>query len=163
MVCAMACVAVGCEGSGGGGEDTADDGEEWGETGLESGEETGAPEVLEIAGAWESEFSAESITSESWDMGGIVTAVVSYDNDTNWVVTQNANDAEFSPSAFNKTIWMEPTETGFAYCTAVFGLATLEEAEAAATDEADASDLDGAGCGGFPWTFLTPAGSDSGE
>ena len=162
-LCVVAAGPMGCESSGDGdGDGTAGAGEESGETGLESGDESGDPEALEIVGDWTSQFSSESITEDLWDQGGFVTTIASYDNAENWAVTQNADDAEFSPSAYNKTIWTEPTEDGFAYCTVAFGIATQEEAEAAATDAADASDLEGEGCGGFAWSILSPA-ADQGE
>ncbi len=164
MICALIPGLAGCEASSEGeGEDGGGVGEESGETGLESGEETGATGPIEIAGDWESGFSAETITSEFWDDGFAVKTVTVYDNAANWAVTQNASDAEFSPDAFNKTIWTEPTETGFAYCTVAFSIETQAEAEAASTDEADDSDLDDAGCFGFPWTVVVPAAADSGE
>jgi hypothetical protein len=161
LACGMGAFLCGCELSSSGGAVTGV-GEESGESGSESadetGDETGEWEAIEVAGEWESQFSAESITSESWDQGGFLTAVVSYDNGANWVVTQNPEDAEYEPGKYNKTIWTEPTADGFAYCVAAFGIATLEEAEEAATDTVDASDMD-TGCGTFPWSILTPVAS----
>ena len=61
-------------------------------------------EPLAIAGSWASEFSEETITSQNWDSGFGVSAVRDWDNADQWVVTQNAADAEFGPNTFNAVL-----------------------------------------------------------
>jgi hypothetical protein len=106
---------------------------------------------IEVAGSWSGEFGDEEISSEDWNGA----AIVEFDNEDNFAVTQNADDADFDPGKFNKNVWTEPTDDGFFYCTVVFG---LDSADEAAADDATADDSDPAtgGCGGFPWTQLGP-------
>lgn len=104
---------------------------------------------IEIEGEWASEFGDESIDSESWGMQ----MVIRYDNDDNVAITQNADDAEWSPGLFNRVVWTEPEDGAFFYCTVDFDLESAEDAEAS-TMTADDSDPDNSGCGGFNWTKL---------
>ena len=108
---------------------------------------------LEVLGTFDTSFgSEETVTAEAWGSA----AIVAFDNDANFAITQNAEDAEFSPSAFNKLVWTEPaTDGSFYYCTVDFGLETQAAAEAS-EKTADDSDPDNSGCGGFSWTKLTP-------
>jgi hypothetical protein len=127
---------------------------------CDSGDDTAesgnaAQAQLELVGSWTNNFDGtETITADTWDNGYSVLSVSSYDNDDNWVVIQSPADDEYTPNQYSKVVWTE-LEGGVAYyCTASFGLETLEEAEAS-PDSSDASaPLDG-GCNGFPWTQLT--------
>ncbi|MGD8861607.1 MAG: hypothetical protein PVI30_16480 [Myxococcales bacterium] len=108
---------------------------------------------IEVAGTYDSDFGAETIDSTMWNGSD----VVDFDNDDNWAVTQNADDADFDPGKFNKVVWTEPAEDGaFHYCTVDFGLGTADEAVDTELT-ADDTDPESGGCGGFPWTLLTPA------
>lgn len=105
---------------------------------------------LGIAGLWASIYGREEITSSFWGAG----VVVEFSNTERWVVTQNAADAEYSPSKFNKIVWTELAEDGsFFYCTVDFGLDTLELAKGS-EKVADASAPADGGCGDFAWTQL---------
>ncbi|AWV90689.1 hypothetical protein [Bradymonas sediminis] len=124
--------------------------------------ENNTPAGIEIAGVYESNFGGtETISDTAWvteseGFAAINTKVDSFDNDANVAITQNAEDAEYSPNAFNKVVWTEPDAAGaFYYCTVAFGLATAEEAAADET-VADDSDPANAGCAGFSWTQLSP-------
>jgi len=109
-------------------------------------------EVIEIAGLWDNNFgSQEDINSTQWGTA----AVVYFDNQNNFAITQNAADAEFSPSLFNKLVWTEVVNQETWYCTIDFGKDTAEDAENT-VNVADSSDLDDMGCGGFSWTKLVP-------
>lgn len=107
-------------------------------------------EAIELTGTWDTEFeTTEQIDSRRWDSS----ALVSFDNEANVAVTQNADDAEWNPGKFNKVVWTEPKD-GVAYtCMVAFG---QDSADAAlgAEDTSDADDLD-SGCAGFSWTRLT--------
>jgi hypothetical protein len=107
---------------------------------------------IEIAGTWESNFGViESISSEGWGDA----AIVAFDNGDNFAITQNADDAAFSPGLFNRNVWTEPANGSFYYCTVAFGLES-EEAALESTATADASDPENSGCGGaFAWTKLS--------
>ena len=94
----------------------------------------------------------EAISAEAWG----ATTVSEYDNAANWAVTQNAPDDPWNPSSFSRRVWTEPADGVFWHCTVAYGLDTLEAA-LAASESADESDLEGEGCGGFPWTRMSPA------
>jgi hypothetical protein len=50
-----------------------------------------------------------------------------YSNDENEIITQNPDDAEYSPSAFNRIVWTEIEADSFYYCTTDFGLESAAE------------------------------------
>lgn len=106
---------------------------------------------IEIAGSWESNFgSAEEIDGASWSGAHLV----EFDNCENEAITQNPDDAEFSPGLYNRLVWTEPSDGTFYYCTVSFNLDSLEAARAS-TSTADASDPETTGCGDFSWTRLS--------
>jgi hypothetical protein len=114
--------------------------------------------VIEIEGRWHSNFGGiEAIDSATW--GG---AVVAYDNHDNYAITQNASDAQYNPSLFNKLVWTEIEDGSFYYCFVDFGRATPEDARDT-TLTADDSDPASGGCGGFSWTQLSPPIEIEGE
>lgn len=110
-------------------------------------------DAIEVAGVFDDNYGGWVVIDGAvWGQ----TAIIQYDNAENWVVTQNAADAEYSPSAFSLTVWTEPDADGKWYqCTVAYGLATLEEA-LAAEDISDDSDPLNSGCGDFGWTEMTP-------
>ena len=107
---------------------------------------------IEIAGTWVSNFGGtEPIDAETW---GDLT-VIEFDNCNNVAITQNADDAEFSPGAYNRIVWTEPEAGSFYYCWVDFGLESAADARAS-KKTADASAPETGGCGGnFPWTQLS--------
>ncbi len=111
-----------------------------------------SPEVIEVLGIWASQWGTDIVTVDKWNKA----AIVEFDNTTNTAITQEASDAEYNPGKFSRVVWTDIADGVFHYCIVVFG---QESAEAAANsqEEADASDLNGEGCGGFPWTQLAPA------
>jgi hypothetical protein len=137
------------------GDDSSDDGTAGtggGAAGM-GGDGDGASGEIEVAGTYDSDFGAETIDASMWNGSD----VVDFDNDDNWAITQNADDADFDPGKFNKIVWTEPSDTGeFYYCTVDFGLDSADEARDTELT-ADDSDPDSGGCGGFSWTLLTPA------
>lgn len=109
-------------------------------------------ETLEVIGEWSTNFgSDENITAETW---GSYQEVVDFDNVANIAITQNFEDADFDPGLFNRIVWTDIQNDEFHYCTVAFGLASEEEAQNSDA-MADATDLDGEGCGGFSWTKMT--------
>jgi hypothetical protein len=109
-------------------------------------------EAIEIEGTWHSNFGGtETVNHRTFGF----TAVVEFDNDTNWVIVQNAADAEFDPGKFARIVWTEPANGRFYYCFTVFGQDTADDARSA-PDTSDPSNPANAGCGGFAWTRLEP-------
>ena len=110
----------------------------------------GESEQIEVAGTWETPFeTVEVIDDEMWGF----MYLIDFDNDQRWAITQNPDDDDHNPDAFNRLHWTPIENDTFYYCTVAFGLDT--EQEARDTDAtADEGDLDG-GCGGFPWTEMT--------
>lgn len=147
----LACVALaGCADDGarggGGGFVIGDDAGGEGDAGTDA-----AAEAIEVAGTWQSNFDTEEVISaEVW----AYMELVSFDNDANRAITQNAEDDEYNPSKFNRIVWTELSGDSFYYCLIAFGKDTAEDA-ASDPAEADDSDPDTGGCGGFPWTKLT--------
>lgn len=135
------CVAVftGC------GDDDASNNDE-----ANNGANNGAVGI-ELVGTWDNDFgTSEEITVDTW----AGTPIVSYDNENNFTVFQNASDAEFDPDKFAKVVWTEIEADSFYYCWVAFGLDTEQEALDAA-DTSDATDPATTGCGDFAWTKLT--------
>jgi hypothetical protein len=123
-------------------------------------------EALEVEGAYDDGLGGGLvIEGDQWiveypgEDGSVLqvpSTIISFDNDANGLIVQSPPDDAFTPNQFARQVWTEPDAEGaFYYCTVVFGLETLEAAEADTT-EADASDPAQRGCGGFPWTQLTP-------
>jgi len=117
-------------------------------------------EPLEIAGTWENTDFGQTdlIDTDSWSQdygtGPTVSAIVKFSNSENFAIRQAPPDALYDPDTFDRTVWTEIDGGVLYYCTIDYGLDTAQEAEDSAT-AFDASDLDGVGCGGFPWTKLT--------
>lgn len=129
--------------------------------GCESDEATEAstPKGIEVAGTWTDPFgTVETITDTTWDAKGqgfeSQSAVVEFDNAARWAITRSSAEDAYSPNKFSKRIWRAPKDKTFYYCSVVFGLDTAELAKAS-TATADAGDLAGKGCGGFPWSKMT--------
>lgn len=109
-------------------------------------------EEIELTGNWDTNFGTqEMIDSSAWG----ATTVVFFDNDKNFAITQNADDAEFSPGKFSKLVWTDLVDQSYWYCTADFGKDTAEQAENT-SNTPDASDPANGGCNDFGWTKLTP-------
>ena len=107
--------------------------------------------AIELVGTYTSNFGDdETITESNW---GDAT-IEDWDNDANWAVTRNPDDAQYFPGTYSKLVWTEPTAGSFYYCYVDFGKDTVEAARTS-TQAADASDPDTTGCGGFSWTKLS--------
>jgi hypothetical protein len=113
---------------------------------------------IEIAGDWDNNYGMEEvITDKMWASF----KMISFDNDKNIAITQNADDGSDFANKFNKTVWIEPTDDGFAYCQFAFGKDSAADAEKE-KDTTDPDDLD-KGCGGFGWTMMTPHKAGGGK
>ena len=91
---------------------------------------------------------SHTINSFSWNNGGSVFHIQSFDNDANWAVALNDSANSWNPDLFSKFEWTTDSNGGWFYCQSAYDAATIEDAMAAA---ADANDL-AAGCGGFGWS-----------
>ena len=111
----------------------------------------------EVFGDWVDNFGG------GWVIGGGkwgAWSMVSFNNASNRAIVQYPDDDEFNPGTFSKVFWTSFDEDGgWAYCSANFGKATSQEADEG-PESADPTDLDGAGCGGFPWTRMTAKPAD---
>ena len=103
---------------------------------------------IAIIGTWDDTWgSSTTVTNNSWgDM-----AITRFDNTARFAITQNPADAEYNPGKYSKNLWTTPQGNSFYYCTVEYGQDTADAAEHT-TKTADVNDLNGAGCGGFPWT-----------
>jgi len=107
---------------------------------------------IAVRGLWRSSFGdSELIDSSRWSF----TSIVEYDNQARYAITQNPADDMFNPSKFNKYVWTPFMAGSFYYCTVDYGLTSVEAARSS-SKQANESDLEGAGCGGFAWTKLSP-------
>jgi hypothetical protein len=120
--------------------------------GCGGGDEDTDSAPLEIIGTYTDSFDGEqTITADTWNRA----TIEDYDNDANVVYTQLPDDDDFNPSKFNKTVYTEPEDDHFYFCTVVFDADTLADAKASDA-MADDSNPAEAGCGGmFPWTLAT--------
>jgi hypothetical protein len=138
----------------GGGNDAGGTSDAGGKTDAGGG---GASDI-EIAGDWDNNYGMEEvITNTMW----ATFKLISFDNDTNIAITQNADDGTDFAKKFNKTVWIEPTNDGFAYCQFAFGKDTAADAEKE-KDTTDPKKLEN-GCGGFGWTIMKPHKPGSGK
>ncbi len=124
-----------------------------GGSGSSTPDTTSPPANLEIAGDYTDNYDqALSISNTLWNTG----AVIQYDNDVNHAIVQNASDASWKPDHFNRIVWLAPEADGsFWFCWEALDKETLDDA-VNATEQADANDLEGIGCGGFPWSKASP-------
>ena len=75
-----------------------------------------------------------------------------FDNEAQLIIAYNNDMNEYNPGQYSRFDWAM-TGDELWYCQASFDAASAEEAEMAS---ADPSDPASSGCGGFPWTKLTP-------
>lgn len=129
---------------------TACDGEDGGD---ETGDETGGEEqALEIIGDYVDDFSTEhSITQALWTFAGSNFLLGEFDNANMWVVGRNDDANMFNPGLWSRFDWAMAADQLY-YCQSVFDGETVEDAKAGGADSGDLA----AGCGGFPWSMLTP-------
>jgi hypothetical protein len=139
--------------------DTDSDSDTDTDTDTDSDTDTGAVDPLAIAGSYTDEWGTTHLISDTeWSQqyygyDPSVFQIASYDNAEYFIVAQNDPLDPFNPSLWSRFDW---SETGGAlyYCQSTFDAAT--EQDALATPRADDSDPSAGGCGGFPWTNLTP-------
>ena len=116
---------------------------------------------LVIVGSYTDGFgTAHEITPESWTQRSdgppaflATFHIAEHTNGGRHLVARNDEGNEWSPSLWSRFDWTWH-EDGLWYCQTVFDAATQEDA--AAAPAADASAPGEAGCGGFPWSNLTP-------
>ena len=97
--------------------------------------------------------AGDSTTSTSSPFGDALYHIELYDDEARWVIALGDETNEFFPGLYNKFDWHWEGDALY-YCTAVYDAASAEEAMAA--PDADPGDLI-TGCGGFPWSALSPA------
>ncbi|MCB9787760.1 MAG: hypothetical protein H6744_13845 [Deltaproteobacteria bacterium] len=148
MAAAALLVMAGCD------DGTVAKGDADADTGAEVTGDVASVAPVEVTGTWDTQFdSREVITETTWSEA----ALVEWDNDANWAITRNADDAAFDPGTFSVLVWTEPSGGTFYYCLAAFGLESQDAARAADRSAPDPSDPEAGGCGGFAWTRMTAA------
>lgn len=124
---------------------------------------TGTERGLEIVGQWVETFpgggeQTHTITEIDWttisEFGTAIHHIDSYDNETDTLIAQADASNDFNPEAWGKFQWTWDGNGDLWYCQIVFDAATPQDA--AAGPDADPSDPANGGCGGFPWSALTP-------
>ncbi len=120
------------------------------------GAEGGTAGALAIAGTYTDDYGfTHVIDDEAWVLGEDSRFdILDFSNAEGWVVARNAPTNEWNPSAYSRFDWVFVGPTLW-YCQTAYAAPTL--AEALATAPADASDPEAGGCGGFPWSRLTPS------
>ncbi|NOZ01038.1 MAG: hypothetical protein GXP54_04015 [Deltaproteobacteria bacterium] len=113
---------------------------------------------LAIAGSWVDDFGGTHlITNDTWTMGASMSGVfhiTSYDNDSHYIIAHNDDANQFSPGLYSRFDWTFFDQVLY-FCQSSFDAKT--EDQALATAAADPTDPTAGGCGGFPWSKLTPA------
>lgn len=108
---------------------------------------------LPLLGVWKTNFDTiEAIDGIGWG----ASRLDSFRRADRVAIVQSPQDDPYTPGQFSRIRWSEPSAAGFAYCIEAYGKATAAEADADPATS-DATDLDGKGCGGFPWTQMAPA------
>lgn len=116
---------------------------------------------LAITGSYVDGFGGKhEVAAETWvqtsDFGegpkSSTFHLTQHDNGKRWVVGQNDEANEFSPSKWSRFDWVT-TGAKLYFCQTTYDAAT--EAAALAATPADSADLAN-GCNGFAWSELTP-------
>lgn len=118
--------------------------------------DTDFPAEIALAGTFTDEWgTTHTITSTLWTQApyGDAYHITQFDNATAYAIAQNDSANAFFPDAWSRFDWAESSGSTW-YCQSAFDAA--DEAAALAATPADAGAPDTDGCGGFPWTNLTP-------
>lgn len=113
---------------------------------------------IEIAGTWADAWgNTHTITDTTWvTTGGDGTrssySLSSYDNSADFTVGQNASDNLYFPGLWSRFDWTNSGGTLY-YCQSAYDAADESDAT---NSSADRSSPTTGGCGGFPWSVLTP-------
>lgn len=130
-----------------GGDDTSD-----------TDTDTSAATGIEIAGSWLDNYGSDHTVSDTeWSSygGASVVHLSQYDNAQDFTVGQNDAANEYNPELFSRFDWYTDDAGQLWFCTTAYAAASEEEAlNTAAADHTDPATT---GCGGFPWSSLTPA------
>lgn len=119
------------------------------------GEGGGRASSLAIIGTYTDDWGyLHVIDGDTWIQGGSSRfELLDFSNEERWAVALNAATNEWSPGAYSRFDWTVAGSTLW-YCQTAYDAPTLEQA--LATAPADAADPEAGGCGGAPWSRLTP-------
>jgi hypothetical protein len=121
------------------------------DSGIDGGGGAPSAEAFELIGNWIDNFdSPQIIDAATWNSS----TIIEYDNAANVVYAQYPADDEYSPNKFSKTVYTDPKDDSFYFCTIVFSADSLEDAKSD-TAVADDTDPENSGCGQFSWSFAT--------
>lgn len=108
--------------------------------------------MLEIKGNWIDDWgSFHDISQEQWTIDDSLFSIKSIDVSGEFLVAQNDEDNQWSPSLWSRFDWTWDEAGHLLYCQIAYAAAT--EQQAASSDSADRSDLT-TGCAGFGWSKL---------
>jgi hypothetical protein len=115
---------------------------------------------VELAGSWTDTYGSTHVVSDTaWVMtyagASPETFTVTQVHDrARWLVAQNSATAMFNASKWSRFDWTYDAAGSAWFCQAAFDAA--DEAAAAAASTANRANLSTDGCGGFPWSALSP-------
>jgi hypothetical protein len=115
-------------------------------------DDSGGNDDLEIVGTYDDGFGTHEITADTWTIDGTaVFHIVDFDNEAGFVIAHNDEENEYGPGQWSRFDWTWSGDT-LHYCQPVYEGADEAEARSGSSDPDDLE----TGCGGFPWSTLTP-------
>jgi len=124
-----------------------------GDDGDEAADETGDGDPIDILGSYVDDFGySHTINETHWLSEGSTFTILEYDNAEMAIIAQNDPTNAAFPDLFSRFDWAWDGEDLY-FCQSVFDGATIDDARNGGADPDDLA----AGCGGFPWSMLTPA------
>jgi hypothetical protein len=158
----FACSDKGDDSAGGEESDADTDADSDTDTDADTDTDTDADtDPIEVAGSWIDGFAATHVvTDDTWtttypESAPLVFHISSYENDEDYAIAQNDAANKYNGSLWSRFDWAWDGSALY-FCQTAYD----EKSEKAAEDfpPADSTDLsnDGAGCGGFPWSPMSP-------
>jgi len=122
------------------------------------GDDSDNGDTLAIIGTYNDGFSDHAVAETTWTMSSdgmadSVFHIASYSNTEQFLVAENDAANEYNPGLWSRFDWAY-VGADLYLCQPAYDAAS--QAAAAAASGADRLDITGTGCGGFPWSKLTP-------
>ncbi len=110
------------------------------------------PEAPDIEGTYTDGYFENRITADTWTIGTSVFHIKQVDNQAKYLVAQNDVANAYNPNLWSRFDWAISNSLLYV-CQTTYDAAS--EQQAIDTPPANAQDFN-TGCGGFPWSTLTP-------